>query len=130
MIEYTNAQVKKRFLNHFAKYGGFNEAAAYAGRSSICIRQWLREDENFCAEAEDSRKQYMESLEAVLSELGVKGVLKPVYYCGRTLGYLRTHDAALLLACLKALDPEKYGDHAVSRPLVPIVSKPIRVIDM
>ena len=41
---------------------------------------------------------------------GRLGWLEPQFYKGRVCGFIRKYSDGLLLARLKALDPEKYGD--------------------
>jgi hypothetical protein len=118
-IRINNEEAKKRFLFHFARHGIFLTAAAQAGKHRNRVYEWLDEksptyDEKFKADFEDCKRQLIEKLEFEADRRAVEGIRKPVFYKGQIVGETWEYSDRLLMFRLKALDPEKYGEHASS----------------
>ncbi len=65
---------------------------------------------------------HAEACDALASEArrrAVEGVLKPVYYKGKLVGFIREYSDTLLMFLMKAAMPEKYRDNVRAKSTTP-----------
>ncbi len=98
---------RKVFLKLLAETGGnvkaASEAVGYANTSFLM--KFKKEDEDFAEEWEEAVQAGAAILEAEILRRGIDGVLEPVFYKGKVVGYKTVYSDPLLLAAIKKVDP-------------------------
>lgn len=135
------ADVKKQFLEIYPAYGNIGDALKSVGlKSRNTFYAWLAADEQFEADFEEVKKDYIEKLEKEADRRAIDGVNKPVFYKGQLVTdkkgnpvIIKEYSDTLLIFRLKALAPDVYRERVESKVDVTSDGKPVesvvRVVD-
>lgn len=106
-----NGQNRQRFLACFAACGSVLKASRWARIARSMHYKWL-EDPEYQAAFADASKRAVRVLHDEAVRRAHDGVRKPIRYKGKIIGYDTEYSDALLLALLKAGDPEHFRDRS------------------
>lgn len=101
---------QKAFLESLRKLGNITLAceSAQIDRSTAYRRR--EADEAFAAAWEDALEESIDRLEAEARRRAEEGTLKPVFYQGDAVGFIKEYSDTLMVLLLKAHRPEKYRE--------------------
>lgn len=105
----TKVAKQKAFLSHYSDNGSIGAALKEIGVNYSTYIRW-KEDPAFMIEYQDSIEKFKGVLEKALKTRAVDGVLEPVASAGKVVAYKKRYSDNLLLAGLRAADPQKYSD--------------------
>lgn len=118
MTRAQTAQLKKSFLEHFAKSGNISTAATAAGVERRAVYHWKERDPQFAEAFADAEKQGIDALEHEAWRRAHDGVKRYKFsQSGKPLMNPETGEAyyemdtsdTLLMFLLKSRDPRKYA---------------------
>lgn len=101
---------EQAFLDSLRKLGNITLAceAAQIDRSTPYARRDA--DEKFAAAWDDALEESIDRLEAEARRRAEEGTLKPVFYQGDAVGFIKEYSDTLMVLLLKAHRPEKYRE--------------------
>jgi hypothetical protein len=101
---------QRRFLAAFAASGSVGRASRWARIHRQSHYFWLAADPSYPARFRQAEVQAARTLEDEAVRRAHEGLRKPVWYKGRIVGYETEYSDTLLLAVLKANNPDKFRD--------------------
>jgi hypothetical protein len=107
-----DAERRAAWLLAYERTGEKKAACGAVGIGRQTLYDHLRRDPEFRAQAEAARDRLLETLMGRLKHVAVDGVEKTTYdKDGNVLSVTRTYDVRALLAWIKRLERDKWGDH-------------------
>lgn len=105
---------KSVFLAHLARHGVASAAAKAASPHTatgnlVGFRKARKKDPAFDEAWEIALEMAKDAVETEIHRRGVEGYTEDVWYRGEKVGETKKYSDSLLLARMKALDPERYG---------------------
>jgi len=110
---------KQAFLKAFIECGQITMAASAAEIHRKTHYHWLKEDPEYAAMFEESKKIAAETLESEAVRRAYSGVDEPVWYQGEQCGTVRKYSDTLMIFLLKGIIPDKYrerSEHTLQGP--------------
>jgi hypothetical protein len=104
---------QRRFLSSFEVCGSLTKAARWAKIHRSNHYAWM-DDEEYAAAFRIAESRATRTLEDEAVRRAHEGIRKPVRYKGKIVGYDTEFDNTLLLALLKAGNPEKFRDRSTN----------------
>lgn len=98
------------FLAALRQHGNVTAACDHAGINRTTAYRLRESDEMFKSEWDDALLEAADRIEFEALRRAKRGVLKPVYYQGKRVGYEREYSDTLMGMALKAHKPEKYRE--------------------
>lgn len=106
-----DAEAKAAFVLAYERTGEKKAAAAAVGVSRVTVYTHLAKDSEFREECERARGRLYGLIVEKLKHLAIEGVEKTTYdKDGNVVAVTRTYEPRLMLAWLKRLEREKWGD--------------------
>lgn len=99
-----------RFLAAYRGCGTVTGAARASCVDHSSHYRWLRRDGDYAAEFAKTQAIASAELEAEARRRAVDGIEVPIYRDGKLVGHRHRYSDVLLIALLKANNPEKFGD--------------------
>ena len=110
-----SSRQQSRFLAAFGACANVLRAARWAKINRQCHYNWLKEDPTYAARFQEATERAARSLEDEAVRRAHEGLRKPVRYKGKIVGYDTEYSDSLLLALLKANNPEKFMDRSAEK---------------
>lgn len=101
---------KPRFLEHLRGCANVSRSAREAGVSRKTVYKERDNSETFREAWDDAIEEGLDYLEEEARRRAFEGTLKPVFYKGDEVGYVREFSDTLTIFLLKGRRPEIYGD--------------------
>ncbi len=101
---------KKRFLACFAMCGRINEAAHWAKIHRNSHYGWMQEDPEYPARFKQAESEAARMLEDEAVRRAHHGIRKAIRYKGRIVAYDIEYSDTILLALLRANNPDKFTE--------------------
>jgi hypothetical protein len=101
---------QRRFLAAFAASGSVGRASRWARIHRQSHYFWLAADPSYPTRFRQAETQAARTLEDEAVRRAYEGLRKPVWYKGKIVGYETEYSDTLLLAVLKANNPDKFRD--------------------
>jgi hypothetical protein len=101
---------QRRFLAAFAACGSVVRASRWAKTRRQTHYFWLATDPSYPARFRQAEMQAARTLEDEAVRRAHEGLRKPVWYKGKIVGYETEYSDTLLLAVLRANNPDKFRD--------------------
>ncbi len=114
VLALARAKAKLRFLNAYEQCPEIAPACAKAKVGRRTIFTWKAEDEDFAAAMRECEVAQVEWARAELQRRAMEGVDTPVTVAGKR-EVVKKYSDALLLAHVKALDPQRYDRASTER---------------
>lgn len=102
--------VKLAFLELFPEVGSVKDTCDKLGLNRRTLHHWRTNDLEFEKEYQIAAKQTLTLLEDEAYRRAVTGIQKPIFQGGHKVGFVTEYSDTLLLALLKARDPQKYRE--------------------
>lgn len=103
---------QKRFLNCFSVCARVGLASRWAHLSPFAHKNWMREDPTYPARFALALRDASRCIEDEAVRRAVEGIRKPVRYKGRIVGHVQEYSDTLLLALLRAYEPERFHERS------------------
>jgi hypothetical protein len=115
MTDFNNIRhpLQRKFLAAFAVCGNLTKAARWAKVHRTSHYVWLQ-DADYAEAFRLAEQRAVRTLEDEAVRRAHDGIRKAVRYKGRIVGYETEYDNTLLLALLKAGNPDKFRDRSTS----------------
>ena len=101
---------QRRFLAAFSACGSVVRASRWAKTHRQTHYFWMQHDPSYPARFRQAEMQAARTLEDEAVRRAHEGLRKPVWYKGKIVGYETEYSDTLLLAVLKANNPDKFRD--------------------
>ena len=101
---------QRRFLAAFSVCGQVCKAARWCKLHRQAHYGWMKEDPSYPARFREAEGVAARTLEDEMIRRAHEGLRKPVWYKGKIVGYETEYSDALLIAALKANNPEKFRE--------------------
>lgn len=98
------------FIAALCQHGNVTAACDHAGINRSTAYRLREADKGFAVEWDTSLDEAADRIEFEALRRAKRGVLKPVYYQGKRVGYEREYSDTLMGMMLKGHKPDKYGD--------------------
>ena len=103
------------FLKYLTQNGNVSKSAKKANIDRSYIYQLRKDDIEFSKKMIDARSIAFDLLEEEALKRALEGVNQKVYYKGEVVDSVKVYSDKLLLALLKANNPEKYAENIINR---------------
>ena len=117
---------RARFLDALASSGEVPHAAAAARKSPDAAYRLRRSDAGFAADWDRAMDRAIDGVEAGLFNRALKGVVKPVFYGGKSIGETREFSEAAAMFLLRSRRRDIYGAGKQAAPAPPGLPPPTR----
>jgi len=105
-------KLQKRALENATKYPTDRAICAKSGISTKTLYRWQRFDDDFRAAYEEAKEKFGDSLEEIVVDRVVNGVLSPVVSAGKLVTYERKYSDRLTEVALRGRN-KRYNDRTV-----------------